>query len=376
MTDKILLSPPVFDGNEQVFVGDAFSVSQISTYGYLLAQFEEKLPTFTSGRPVAATNSGTSALHLAMRLIGIKPGDEVICQSFTFCASANPICYQGAIPVFVDSEPDTWNMDPILLEESIVDRLKNGKKPKAIVVVDLYGMPAKFDEILRIADYYQIPLIEDAAEALGSMYKGRYCSSFGAFGVFSFNGNKIITPGSGGSLVSSDSEAIKKAKYLSLQAKDNVHYYRHQEIGFNYSMSNLSAAIGLAQLEKLNEKVQKRRAIFERYVQMLSDCEGIDLLPEPVGVKSNRWLSTISIDKKVTGFDHEDIRQALAAQQIESRYLWNPLHLQPIFKGYPYYGGNVAEGLFNRGLCLPSGEMLSELDQERIVGIIKALRKS
>lgn len=375
MFKKILLSPPVFEGNEQRYVASAFSFPHISTYGEHLSRFEERLRDFSGGLLVTATNSGTSAIHLAMRLIGIKPGDEVICQSFTFCASANPICYQGAMPVFVDSEPDTWNMHPAFLEEAIVQRIKNGKKPKAIIAVDLYGMPAKFDEILRIADHYQIPVIEDAAEALGSMYKGRYCSSFGAYGVFSFNGNKIITTGSGGCLVSSDSDAIKKAKYLSLQAKDNVHFYRHQEVGYNYCMSNLSAAIGLAQLEKLNDKVEKRRRIFERYVQMFSDFEGINLLAEPEGVRSNRWLSTIIIDKQVTGFDHEDVRQALAAQQIESRYLWNPLHLQPIFNACPYFGEKVAEGLFNRGLCLPSGEMLSELDQERIVGIIKSLRK-
>lgn len=375
MFKKILLSPPVFEGNEQRYVASAFSFPHISTYGEHLSRFEERLRDFSGGLLVTATNSGTSAIHLAMRLVGIKPGDEVICQSFTFCASANPICYQGAMPVFVDSEPDTWNMHPAFLEEAIVQRIKNGKKPKAIIAVDLYGMPAKFDEILRIADHYQIPVIEDAAEALGSMYKGRYCSSFGAYGVFSFNGNKIITTGSGGCLVSSDSDAIKKAKYLSLQAKDNVHFYRHQEVGYNYCMSNLSAAIGLAQLEKLNDKVEKRRRIFERYVQMFSDFEGISLLAEPEGVRSNRWLSTIIIDKQVTGFDHEDVRQALAAQQIESRYLWNPLHLQPIFNASPYFGEKVAEGLFNRGLCLPSGEMLSELDQERIVGIIKSLRK-
>jgi dTDP-4-amino-4,6-dideoxygalactose transaminase len=375
MSKKILLSPPIFNGNEQSFIASAFSVPHISTYGDFLDRFEFGLMDFSNGCHVAVTNSGTSALHLAMRLIGIKSGDEVICQSFTFCASANPICYQGALPVFVDSESETWNMDPVLLEEAIIQRLKKGKKPKAIVVVDLYGMPAKFDQILSLADKYQIPVIEDAAEALGSKYKGKFCSSFGAFGVFSFNGNKIITTGSGGCLVSSDSEAIKKAKYLALQAKDNVHFYRHQEIGYNYCMSNLSAAVGLGQLEKLEEKVRSRRKIFERYVQMFSDFEGIDLLAEPEGVRSNRWLSTITIDKAVTGFDHEDVRQALAAQQIESRYLWNPLHLQPIFKGYPYFGGNVAESLFNRGLCLPSGEMLSELDQERIVGIIKSLRK-
>lgn len=375
MTERILLSPPVFDGNEQDFVRDAFSVSNISTYGNLLAKFEAKLSAFAEGNHAIATNSGTSALHLAMKLLGVSNGDEVICQSFTFCASANPICYQGALPVFVDSEPETWNMDPELLEEAIIERLKKGKKPKAIVVVDLYGMPAKFDQILSIAGKYQIPLIEDAAEALGSKYKGKYCSSFGAFGVFSFNGNKIITTGSGGCLVSSDSEAIKRAKYLALQAKDNVHFYRHQEIGYNYCMSNLSAAVGLGQLEKLEKKVRSRRKIFERYVQMFSDFEGIELLKEPVGVETNRWLSTITIDKSVTGFDHEDVRIALADQQIESRYLWNPLHLQPVFKHSPYFGGSVAESLFQKGLCLPSGEHLTELDQERIVGIIKSLRK-
>lgn len=375
MSQKILLSPPVFDGNEEKYIRSAFNVPHISTYGDNLRLFEEKLGHWAEGRQIAATNSGTSALHLAMKLVGVEKGDEVICQSFTFCASANPICYQGATPVFVDSEIDTWNMDPVFLEQAIQQRLKIGKKPKAIVVVDLYGMPAKLDEIVGIAEHYQIPLIEDAAEALGSKYHGKFCSSFGDFGVFSFNGNKIITTGSGGCLVSPDSKEIEKAKYLSLQAKDKVHFYRHQEIGFNYCMNNLSASAGLGQLEKLEEKVRSRRRIFERYVDLFSGFEGIELLSEPPGVESNRWLSTITIDKKVTGFDHEDVRIALGEQEIESRYLWNPLHLQPVFKDCPYFGGSVAEGLFHKGLCLPSGEKLTDMDMERIVGIIRSLRK-
>lgn len=375
MSQKILLSPPVFDGNEEKYIRSAFTVPHISTYGDNLRLFEEKLGQWAGGFQIAATNSGTSALHLALKLVGVGSGDEVICQSFTFCASTNPICYQGATPVFVDSEAETWNMDPVFLEQAIQQRLKIGKKPKAIVGVDLYGMPAKLDEIVGIAKHYQIPLIEDAAEALGSKYKGKYCSTFGDFGVFSFNGNKIITTGSGGCLVSPDPEAIERAKYLSLQAKDNVHFYRHQEIGYNYCMNNLSAAVGLGQLEKLEEKVRRRRKIFETYVSLFSEFEGIELLPEPAGAESNRWLSTITIDKKATGFDHEDVRIALADQQIESRYLWNPLHLQPVFKHYPYFGGSVAEDLFQKGLCLPSGEQLTELEMERIVEIIKSLRK-
>jgi dTDP-4-amino-4,6-dideoxygalactose transaminase len=280
------------------------------------------------------------------------------------------------MPVFVDSEPDTWNMNPMYLAEAIEQRVKSGKKPKAIVVVDLYGMPAKFDDILAIAEHHQIPVIEDAAEALGSIYRGRYCSSFGSFGVLSFNGNKIISTGSGGCLVAQSHQMTKTAKYLSLQAKDDIHFYRHREVGFNYCMNNLAAAIGLAQLERLQAKIQARRRIFEYYVELFSDFDGIDLLPEPDGVVSNRWLSTITIEKEITGFDHEAVRQALASQQIESRYLWNPLHLQPVFDNVPYFGGKVAETLFNRGLCLPSGESLTQTDQEMIVDVVRGLKKA
>ena len=275
MTKKILLSPPVFAETESKNILSALSQEQISTYGNFISKFEEGLRGYSKGYQTAATNSGTSALHLAMRLLGVGSGDEVVCQSFTFCATANPVCYQGAMPVFVDSERETWNIDPNALEEAIEDRMLKGKKPKAIVVVDLYGMPASYDDILSISNRFEIPLVEDAAEALGSTYKGQSCSSFGAFGVFSFNGNKIITTGSGGCLVSPDANAIEQARYLSLQAKDQVHFYRHQEIGYNYYMNNLSAAVGLAQLERLPEKIGKRRAIFSRYVEMLGDCNGI-----------------------------------------------------------------------------------------------------
>jgi dTDP-4-amino-4,6-dideoxygalactose transaminase len=310
---------------------------------------------------------------LALRLLGIGKGDEVLCQSFTFCATANPIIYLGAIPVFIDSEPQTWNMCPIILEEAIKERLKKGKKPKAIIVVDLFGMPAKFEELLKISQTYEIPLIEDAAEALGSSINGRACGTFGQYGIFSFNGNKIITTGSGGALISANLEGIEKSRYLAVQARETYKYYVHKEIGFNYRMNNISAGIGLAQFENLDKKIALRREIFSNYQLLLKGLEGISSLNEPEGFFSNRWLSTFLIDSTTANFSNEEVRIALLDEGIETRYLWNPLHLQPVFKNIEFYGGGCCEDLFKEGICLPSSENLSFDDQERIVGIIKKM---
>jgi dTDP-4-amino-4,6-dideoxygalactose transaminase len=371
MLKSIPLSTPVFDGNENSFLLKALESNQISTAGKFISDFEEEIKKRTRGFEVAVTNSGTSAIHLALRLLGIGPGDEVLCQSFTFCASANPILYLGAQPVFIDSEPTTWNICPEILEEAILDRLKKGKKPKAIIVVDLFGMPAKFKEINAIAGKYEIPVVEDAAEALGSSIDGIACGTQGQFGIFSFNGNKIITTGSGGALISSDLKAIEKAKYLSVQARENYKYYLHKEIGYNCRMNNMAAAIGLAQLQNLDNKISMRRNIFENYKNLQSSIPGIYTVHEPDGFYSNRWLSTFLIDQTETGLSNEDLRLALLKENIETRYLWNPLHLQPVFKDVPFYGGGSSEKLFSEGICLPSSENLSFEDQVRIVDIIK-----
>lgn len=376
MLKSIPLSSPVFNGNENNFSLEALESNQISTAGKFINEFEEEIKKRIGGFEVAVTNSGTSAIHLALLLLGVGPGDEVLCQSFTFCASASPIQYLGAKPIFVDSESTTWNICPAILEESILERIKKGKKPKAIVVVDLFGMPAKFKEINVIATKYGIPIVEDAAEALGSSIEGKASGTFGEFGIYSFNGNKIITTGSGGALVSSDSKAVEKAKYLSVQARENYKYYLHKEIGYNYRMNNMAAAIGFAQIQNLDRKISIRRNIFENYKRLLLDIPGISTILEPDGFFSNRWLSTFLINRLETGISIEDLRLALMKENIESRYLWNPLHLQPVFKEVPFYGGGSSEKLFGEGICLPSSENLTLVDQERIVEIIiKTLSK-
>ena len=364
MLNPIPLSTPVFDGNENDFVLQALGSNQIST-----AEIKKRLGNYH----VAVKNSGTSAIHLALRLLGVGFGDEVLCQSFTFCASANPIIYLGAKPIFVDSESTTWNICPEILEEAIRDRINKGTKPKAIVVVDLFGMPAKFDEILKISQKYEIPIVEDAAEALGSSIHGKPCGTFGDFGVFSFNGNKIITTGSGGALISSDADAIERSKYLSVQARENFKYYVHKDIGYNYRMNNMSAGIGLAQFFNLDKKIALRRKVFENYQNLLADFEGFSTILEPDGYFSNRWLSTFLVNESQSGFSNEAIRLALLKENIETRYLWNPLQLQPIFKEIEFYGGGCSEELFNKGICLPSSENLSYEDQERIIGVIRKL---
>lgn len=319
---------------------------------------------------VAALSAGTAALHLALVTLGIEKGDEVICQSFTFSASANPIVYQGATPIFVDSEPHTWNICPQALNDAIKNRIAKGKKPKAIIVVHLYGMPAKMDEVLQIANQYEIPVIEDAAEALGSSYKGQKCGTFGEMAVLSFNGNKIITTSGGGALVCKSLEQKEKVVFLSTQARDNAPHYQHSHIGYNYRMSNISAGIGRGQMEVLDIRVEQRRQNHFFYQELFKNNDGITLFSEPnADFYSNHWLSAITIDEKKTGFNREDLRLKFLEDNIETRPLWKPMHLQPIFADAPYYGGNVSELLFDKGLCLPSGSNMTDEERERIAKI-------
>jgi dTDP-4-amino-4,6-dideoxygalactose transaminase len=367
----IPLSAPVFDGNERVYIEEAMSSGQLATNGSFINKFENKFSKKIRTHQAVALNSGTSALHLGLVILGVGPGDEVICQSFTFCASANPIVYLGASPIFVDSEEDTWNMSPELLEDAILSRISLGRKPKAIIVVHLFGMPAKMKEVMEISEKYKIPVLEDAAEAVGSTYKELSCGSFGKIGVFSFNGNKIITSGGGGALISDEVTIIERAKYLSTQAREDLPYYQHLEIGYNYRMNNMAAAVGLAQLEKLDACVEKRRLINERYRILFEDLPGISFQSESEESKSNFWLTTILIDDKQTGFSNDRLRILLFKNGIETRFLWKPLHLQPAYRGVPFYGGHVAEKLFLRGLCLPSSITLTYEDQKKIVGVIE-----
>lgn len=371
MAYNLPLSFPVFDGNESLYIQQAVNSGHLATHGEFINKFENKLARLIKSHQAVAMNSGTSALHLALLLLGVGPGDEVICQSFTFCASANPIVYLGGKPIFVDSEEETWNMSPELLEDAVLSRIALGKKPKAIIVVHLFGMPAKMKEILEIAEKYSIPLLEDAAEAVGSTYMGTSCGTLGKIGIFSFNGNKIITTGGGGALISNDVIVLEKAKYLSSQAREDLPYYQHLEIGYNYRMNNLAASIGLAQLEKLNGWVSKRRLINERYRILFEDFPGIKFQPELEGSNSNCWLTAILIEEKETGFSNDKLRIMLFKKGIESRFLWKPLHLQPVYHGVPFYGGKIAEKLFLKGLCLPSSVNLTYDDQKIIAEIIE-----
>ena len=367
---KIWLSSPHIGDNELKYVTEAFDLNWIAPVGPHLDKFEEKLSEISEGKFVAAVSSGTSAIHLALILLGVKNGDEVICSSFTFSASANPIVYQGANPIFVDSELETWNMNPEFLELAIKDRIEKGTKPKAIIVVHLYGMPAKMKEILEISNRYNIPIIEDAAEGLGSTYFNRPLGCISDFGVYSFNGNKIITTSGGGALVSANSELINKAKFLSTQARDEAPHYEHTHIGYNYRLSNVSASIGLGQLEVLKDRINKRRDIFNFYKTSLSQIKEISFVDEIEGCYSNRWLTTILISED-SRISNNKLRLFLESDNIESRPLWKPMHVQPIFKQYPSYGGTNSEYLFKNGLCLPSGSNLTSEDLSRIINKIK-----
>lgn len=372
MKSKIWLSSPHMGGAEQKFVNEAFESNWIAPLGPHVDNFEVDLAKYTKTNYAAALSSGTAALHLALIMLGVKPDDEVICQTMTFSASANPIAYLGATPVFVDSEKDTWNMCPDLLRKAIKDRIAQGRKPKAIIPVHLYGMPAKMDKIMSIARTYDIPVIEDAAEALGSNINGKMMGSYGVLGVLSFNGNKIITTSGGGALLSNHKGHVNKARFLATQARDEAPHYQHSEIGYNYRMSNISAGIGRGQMEVLDAHIAYRRKNFETYKRELSGLNGLSFLEEPAGYFSNRWLTTILIDPVLSqGVTKEHIIEALKGDDIECRPLWKPMHLQPVFKNSYFYGNGFSEYLFNNGLCLPSGSNLTTEELKRVFTIIK-----
>ncbi len=373
---KIWLSSPHMGGTEQNFVNEAFEANWVAPLGPNVNGFEADLEKYVGENShVGALSSGTAALHLGLIILGVKPGDEVICQSMTFSASANPIMYQGATPVFVDSESTTWNLCPVALEKAIEDRIAKGSKPKAIIAVHLYGMPYQKDAVHAVANKYDIPILEDSAEALGSSYKSQKCGTFGEMGVLSFNGNKIITTSGGGALVTKSKEIKDKAVFLSTQARDNAPHYQHSEVGYNYRMSNISAGIGRGQMEVLDKHIALRRKMHDFYAEYFSKIDGITILKEPsADYFSNHWLSAIVIDsEKTKGITRETLRLAFETENIESRPLWKPMHLQPVFEKYPYYGSNISEKLFENGLCLPSGSNLSDDDRNRILLVLNRL---
>ncbi len=370
-------------GNEQRYIDEAFADNWVVPLGPNVDAFENSLQDFLSkGDPsrdhlrIAAVSAGTAAIHLGLILAGVKAGDEVICQSFTFAASANPVTYQGATPVFVDSEADTWNMDPALLDFAISDRIaKTGRKPSAIIPVHLYGMPAKMDEIMMIADKWDIPVVEDAAEALGSSYRGHACGTFGNFGALSFNGNKMITTSGGGALVCPDQESRARAVFFATQARESFPYYQHENIGYNYRMSNICAGIGRGQMTVLDEHIAHHRRLAALYASLLADVEGVDFHANPSPESdANFWLSTITIDPSLTGgLTPDELRLHFESFNIETRLLWKPMHMQPVFSNAPAYTNGVSSSLFSRGLCLPSGPWVTEEDVEMIVSEIKRL---
>jgi dTDP-4-amino-4,6-dideoxygalactose transaminase len=367
-TSKIWLSSPHMGQKEQYYVNEAFDTNWVAPLGPNVNGFEASIQSYLDNEVhVAALSSGTAAIHLGLVLLGVSKGDEVLCQSFTFSASANPICYLGAKPIFVDSEKDTWNISPVLLKKAIEDRMAKGKKPKAIIAVHLYGMPYKVNEVKAIAEHYGIPVLEDSAEALGSTYEGVKCGGFGDIGVLSFNGNKIITTSGGGALITKNKEYKEKAVFLATQARDNAPHYQHSEVGYNYRMSNVLAGIGRGQMEVLDERVMARRSNFEYYKQKLGHISGIEFLEEMPEMYSNRWLTCIltpSVQIK------EEIRLSLQEVDIESRPLWKPMHLQPVFENCDNYVDGTSEELFERGLCLPSGSNLEIGDLERVIEVI------
>ncbi|WP_417939621.1 DegT/DnrJ/EryC1/StrS family aminotransferase [Flavobacterium sp. RS13.1] len=368
---RIFLSLSKQSGFEKQYIQKAFDDNWITSGGPNVNDFEEVLENYLGADShVTALNSGTSAIHLALVSLGVGIGDEVICQSLTFSASANPILYQRAIPVFVDSEPETWNMCPENLQKAICERIEKGKKPKAIIAVHLYGTPYKVDEIHAIAERYEIPVIEDSAEALGSSYRGKKCGTFGTFGVLSFNGNKIITTSGGGALISKSKQAKEKAIFYATQSKDEAVHYQHSEIGYNYRMSNICAGVGLGQMEILDKNIDSRMEMNHFYREIFNGVKEIEVFQTiNDDFFSNYWLSTILIDEN-KNINRETLRLAFENANIECRPIWKPMHLQPLFLGYPYYGGNVAENLFKKGLCLPSGSHLTEQEKERIKGVI------
>ena len=373
---KIWLSSPHMGGTEQQYIKEAFDANWVAPLGPNVNGLEQDLESYLGNQShVGALSSGTAAIHLGLILLGVQAGDEVICQSMTFSASANPILYLGATPIFIDSEAQTWNLCPVALEQAIQDRIQKGKKPKAIIAVHLYGVPYQIEAVRQIADKYTSPILEDSAEALGSSYKGQKCGTFGDIGILSFNGNKIITTSGGGAIVTKTAALKEKAIFYATQSRDNAPHYQHSEIGYNYRMSNICAGIGRGQMEVLDEHVALRRQMHDFYVSVFASIEGVEVFSTPNDdYFANYWLSAITIDAtKTKGISAETLRLALEAENIESRPLWKPMHLQPIFSTYPYYGTSVAQNLFENGLCLPSGSNLTDIDRERISIVIKSV---
>jgi pyridoxal phosphate-dependent aminotransferase EpsN len=366
-------------GNEQSYIKDAFDTNWIAPLGPNVDAFEKAVMEYTKAKGAVATSSGTAAIHLALNLLNVGNGDTVFCSSLTFVASANPILYQGAEPVFIDSEPDTWNMSTHALKRAFKDAQKKNKLPKAVIVVNLYGQSADLYPIKEICDTYNVPIIEDAAESLGATYRDKMSGTIGKFGVFSFNGNKIITTSGGGMLISEDLKALERGRYLATQARDQAIHYQHSVTGYNYRLSNILAGVGRAQMEVLDERVKARRSVFNRYVKALNEIEGVYFMPEAAFGIHTRWLTTLTIDEKKAGFSSRDVIDALQSENIESRPVWKPLHLQPLFEEALYYphqeGTSISENLFNTGICLPSGSSLAIEDQKRIINCILKLVK-
>ena len=372
---KIYLSPPHMTGKEQLYINEAFESNWIAPLGRNVDMFEKEIAEYVGAKGAVAVSSGTAAIHLALSLLDVKQGDRVFCSTFTFVASANPILYQGAEPIFIDSEPESWNMSPLALERALYDAYKEGKLPKAVIMANIYGQSGKMDELMALCDHYRIPIIEDAAESLGSTYHGKHSGSFGDFGVYSFNGNKIITTSGGGMLVSNDETKLEKARFLATQAREQAVYYQHHEVGYNYRMSNILAGVGRAQLEVIEERVHAKREVFKRYEYLLDDVEGIDFLAELPETKSNRWLTVFTMNHREIAAEPIEVLKSMTEQNIEVRPLWKPLHMQPLYSGASYYSHSehegVSEQLFKTGICLPSGSNLSEIEQVRVVNCLK-----
>ena len=369
---RVYLSPPHLSGEELGFVRQAFEENWVAPLGPHVDAFEKELASYLGIGHAAALSSGTAAIHLALRVLGVQRGDDVICSSLTFSASANPILYEGANPVFIDAEPSTWNLDPALLAEELEDMARRGRRAKAAILVDLYGQSADWDAIRAVCTRFDVPIIEDAAEALGADYRGKKCGTFGRIGIFSFNGNKIITTSGGGMLVADDQALVDRARFLATQARDPAPHYQHSSVGFNYRLSNVCAGIGRAQLRVLDDRVNARRRVYERYHEGLGDVPGISFMPEASFGRSTRWLTCIQVDDTLLGASREDLRLALADKDIEARPVWKPMHMQPVFAGARTRGGRIAEGLFERGLCLPSGSSLLPEEQDRVIDIVRA----
>lgn len=379
MNQRIYLSPPHMGGEEQKYIAEAFETNWIAPLGPNVEGFERELAEYVGVQGALALSSGTAAIHLALRLLDVSAGDTVFCSSLTFVASANPILYQGATPVFIDSEPNTWNMSPDALERAMQDAEAAGTLPKAVVIVNLYGQSADMEPLLAICDRYGVPVIEDAAESLGATYKGKSSGTFGRFGIYSFNGNKIISTSGGGMLVSDDIEALEKARFWSTQARDQARHYQHSELGYNYRMSNILAGVGRGQLRVLDDRIQARRAVFDRYANALADTPGFTFMPEAEEGYTTRWLTALTVDEQTAGVSAVQIVDALAEENIEARPVWKPLHLQPLFTDCNYYPHaedcSVSDELFANGLCLPSGSSLTEEEQERVIaGVRRAIQ--